>query len=470
MSLKVAIVGRPNVGKSTLFNRLAGKKLAIVDDTPGVTRDRREAKGRLGDLDLIVIDTAGFEDLADESLEARMRAQTDAAIAEADVILFVIDARVGVTPLDERFADLLRRADKPVVLLANKSEGKAGDDGAMEAYALGLGDPLPISGEHGDGMSDVYAALLPHEPQADAADEDGDDAEELLGEDDEDAAPAPQPKGPIKIAIVGRPNAGKSTLVNALVGEERVLTGPEAGITRDAISVDWTWRDRQGNEQAFRLVDTAGMRRKAKVQGKLEQLSVGETINAIRFADVCILVMDAEEALEHQDLAIADLVTREGRGLVLAFAKWDKVADPRAAFEELRETAREKFPAARGAPVVSIAAIAGVGLNQLMQGVMTSFRDWNARVKTNDLNNWMKHAIERHPPPAVHGRRIKPRYITQIKSRPPTFVLMCSRASELPESYKRYLINGIREAFDLHATPIRMSVRQNKNPFADKDD
>ncbi len=470
MSLKVAIVGRPNVGKSTLFNRLAGKKLAIVDDTPGVTRDRREAKGRLGDLDLIVIDTAGFEDLADESLEARMRAQTDAAIAEADVILFVIDARVGVTPLDERFADLLRRADKPVVLLANKSEGKAGDDGAMEAYALGLGDPLPISGEHGDGMSDVYAALLPHEPQADAADEDGDDAEELLGEDGEDAAPAPQPKGPIKIAIVGRPNAGKSTLVNALVGEERVLTGPEAGITRDAISVDWTWRDRQGNEQAFRLVDTAGMRRKAKVQGKLEQLSVGETINAIRFADVCILVMDAEEALEHQDLAIADLVTREGRGLVLAFAKWDKVADPRAAFEELRETAREKFPAARGAPVVSIAAIAGVGLNQLMQGVMTSFRDWNARVKTNDLNNWMKHAIERHPPPAVHGRRIKPRYITQIKSRPPTFVLMCSRASELPESYKRYLINGIREAFDLHATPIRMSVRQNKNPFADKDD
>ncbi len=468
MSLKVAIVGRPNVGKSTLFNRLAGKKLAIVDDTPGVTRDRREAKGRLGDLDLIVIDTAGFEDLADESLEARMRAQTDAAIAEADVILFAIDARVGVTPLDERFADLLRRADKPVVLLANKSEGKAGDDGAMEAYALGLGDPIPISGEHGDGMSDVYAALLPFEPQSADADEDADDLE-IVGEGEEEE-PAPQPKGPIKIAIVGRPNAGKSTLVNALVGEERVLTGPEAGITRDAISVDWTWRDRQGNEQAFRLVDTAGMRRKAKVQGKLEQLSVGETINAIRFADVCILVMDAEEALEHQDLAIADLVTREGRGLVLAFAKWDKVADPRAAFEELRETAREKFPAARGAPVVSIAAIAGVGLNQLMQGVMTSFRDWNARVKTNDLNNWMKHAIERHPPPAVHGRRIKPRYITQIKSRPPTFVLMCSRASELPESYKRYLINGIREAFDLHATPIRMSVRQNKNPFAEKDD
>lgn len=459
MPLKLAIVGRPNVGKSTLFNRLAGKKLAIVDDMPGVTRDRRHAPGRLGDLELTLIDTAGFEDLTDESLEARMRAQTDAAIADADVILFVIDARVGVTPADERFADLLRRADKPVVLAANKSEGKAGDAGAMEAYALGLGDPIQISGEHGDGMSDIYAALVQYDVEEAAAD---DSEEEEAFDPDADEPETPPNRGPIKIAIIGRPNAGKSTLVNALLGDDRVLTGPEAGITRDAISIDWTWRD-----QEFRLIDTAGMRRKAKVQDKLEQLSVGETINAIRFADICVLVMDQGEALEHQDLAIADLVVREGRGLVFAFAKWDLVENPRERFEELKEDAREKFPIARGAPVVSVAALANVGLDRLMKAVLAAHKDWNARVKTNDLNNWMKHAIERHPPPAVHGRRIKPRYISQIKTRPPTFVLMCSRASELPESYKRYLVNGIREAFDLNATPIRLIVRQNKNPFAE---
>ena len=447
MPLKIAIVGRPNVGKSTLFNRLVGKKLALVDDRPGVTRDRREAPGRLGDLDLALIDTAGFEDLSDDSLEARMRAQTEAAVADADAIFFVIDARVGVTPLDERFADLLRRSDKPVLLLANKAEGKAGDDGALEAYALGLGEPISISGEHGEGMSELYAALIEAMPDATANDQ-AEQAEE----------------GPIKLAIIGRPNAGKSTLVNALLGADRVLTGPEAGITRDAIAIDWSW-----DGQEFRLIDTAGLRRKAKVQDKLEQLSTAETLHAIRFADVCVLVMDSAEALERQDLVIADLVWREGRALVLAFAKWDQVEDGAAAFEDLRAEARERLAQAPGAPVVSIAALAGVGLDRMMRAVMSAHRDWNARVKTSDLNDWLHHAIEKHPPPAVAGRRIKPRYLTQIKSRPPTFVLISSRASELPESYKRYLVNGLRDAFDLKATPVRFIVRQNRNPFVDGD-
>ena len=444
--IKLAIVGRPNVGKSTLFNRLAGKKLAIVDDTPGVTRDRREAKGRLGDLDLTLIDTAGFEDLRDASLEARMRAQTDIAIAEADVILFLVDARAGLTPVDERFADLLRRADKPVILAANKAEGKAGDVGVNEAYALGLGDPIPLSAEHGEGMSDLYAAIVAAAPDAQASDADD---------------PSTRP---IHLAIIGRPNAGKSTLVNALLEDERMLTGPEAGITRDSIAVDWHW-----GGKAYCLIDTAGMRRKAKVQAKLEKLSVSETLHAIRFADVCVLVMDAGEAFEHQDLAIADLVVREGRALVLALAKWDKVADPRAAFEEFKLVAKERLPQARGAPLVTLAALSGVGLDRLMKAVTEAHLDWNARVKTNDLNRWLQATLERHPPPAVGGRRIKPRYLTQIKARPPTFVLISSRAEDLPESYKRYLVNGLRDAFDLHAAPVRLIVRQNKNPFADEE-
>jgi GTP-binding protein len=456
MTIKLAIVGRPNVGKSTLFNRLAGKKLAIVDDTPGVTRDRREAKGRLGDLDFTLIDTAGFEDATDASLEARMRAQTEAAIAEADLILFMIDARVGVTPADQGFAALLRRADKPVFLVANKAEGRAGDTGIIEAFALGMGEPIPLSAEHGEGMAELYALIAPLLPAPRSLDVEVDEASLDAGLPEEDE------KRPINVAVIGRPNAGKSTLVNALLGEDRLLVGPEAGITRDAIAVDWDW---QG--QKYRLVDTAGMRRRAKVQAKLEKLSVGETLHAIRFADVCLLVMDANEAFEKQDLVIADLVEREGRSLVYVLAKWDQVADPRAHLEEMKLVARESVPQTRGAPLVTIAAQAGVGLDRLMKAVSIAHRDWSARVKTSDLNQWLHAVVQRHPPPAVSGKRIKPRYMAQMKTRPPTFVLLCSRAEEMPESYKRYLVNALREAFELHATPLRLVVKAGKNPFAD---
>jgi GTP-binding protein len=446
MPVKLAIVGRPNVGKSTLFNRLAGRKLAIVDDTPGVTRDRKHAPGRLGDLDLDLIDTAGFEDIADQSLEARMREQTDAAIAEADVVLFLIDARAGVTPLDERFADLLRRADKPVILAANKCEGRAGEAGRLEAFSLGMGEPLALSGEEGDGLSDLFAAIV-----------------EATGEAPAEDLQEPRGDLPIRLAIIGRPNAGKSTLVNALIGEERLLTGPEAGITRDAITVDWEWGGRK-----FRLVDTAGMRRKAKVEGKLERLSVSDTINAIRFADVCALVMDQNEAFEKQDLTIADLVVREGRALVYVLAKWDQAAEPQERFAELKEKARlDAVAEARESAVVRVSSLTERGLDDLMKAVVAAYTDWDARVKTADLNNWLRHAIERHPPPAVNGRRIKPRYISQTKTRPPTFVLMASRGDQLPESYKRYLVNGIREAFKLGSAPIRLWVRQGKNPYAE---
>lgn len=448
MSLKVAIVGRPNVGKSTLFNRLAGKKLAIVDDTPGVTRDRKDATGRIADLDLDLIDTAGFEDLTDESLEARMRAQTEAAIADADVALFLVDARTGVVPLDERFGDLLRRSGKPVVLAANKAEGYAGEAGWLEAFSLGFGEPVSLSAEHGEGMSELYEALIAAAARVDLPEE----IEETGGDK------------PIRLAIIGRPNAGKSTLVNALIGQDRLLVGPEAGITRDAISIDWTW-----NGKRIRLVDTAGMRRKAKVQGKLEQLSVADTLRAIRFADVCVLVMDQAEAFEKQDLTIGDLVVREGRALIFVLSKWDQTQDGPARFKELRERAEDALPQTKGAPIIRVSAQAGRGLPQLMAAVEEVHSDWNARVKTSDLNRWMQYAISKHPPPAVDGKRIKPRYITQIKSRPPTFVLMSSRATKMPESYKRYLMNGIREAFDLGGQPIRLMVKQNRNPFSSED-
>ena len=469
MSIRLAIVGRPNVGKSTLFNRLAGKKLALVDDRPGVTRDRREADGRLGDLDLELIDTAGFEDATDESLEARMRAQTEAAIAQADLCLFLIDARAGVTPVDEIFADILRRSGRPVVLAANKAEGRAGEAGLLEAYGLGFGEPVGISGEHGEGMADLYAAFLATlGSAADPEPEPGPDfAEELPdGQADLDAAPAaPDPDTPLRIAVIGRPNAGKSTLINALVGAERLLTGPEAGITRDAIALDWSW-----NGRPVRLVDTAGMRRKAKVQEKLEVLSVADTLRAIRFAEICLLVMGADEAFEKQDLQIADLVAREGRGLVYVISKWDQVTQPQARLQELAERAARVLPQTRGAPLVPVSALSHRGLDRLMPAVLDVHEDWNARIKTRDLNDWLQEAITRQPPPAVDGKRVKPRYIAQLKARPPTFVLIASRAAQLPDAYVRYLTNGIRQAFDMPAVPIRFMVRAPKNPYADTGD
>jgi len=445
MPLKVAIVGRPNVGKSTLFNRLAGRALAIVDDRPGVTRDRRYGTGRLGDLDLELIDTAGFEDVSDESLTARMQAQTEKAIEEAEISFFVIDAREGVTQLDHIFADALRRGGKPVLVLANKAEGKAGESGALDAYALGFGDPIEISAAHGEGMSDLYAAVAQAMPETD----DEDEAEEA--------------DKPIRIAVVGRPNAGKSTLVNRLVGEDRMLTGPEAGITRDAIPVDWEWDGKR-----VRLVDTAGLRRKAKVQEKLERLSVQDSLRAITFAEVVLLIMDAEHPFETQDLQIADLVEREGRALVFVLAKWDLIGDPQARLKVLQEDVDQALPQLRGSPMVALSAETGRGMDRLMPAVLKVHKDWSAKVKTRDLNDWLKLAVQRHPPPAVQGRRIKPKYMAQTKSRPPTFVLFASRADQLPDAYRRYLINGIRQSFDLPGVPIRLTVKSGSNPYKDQ--
>ncbi len=443
--LRVAIVGRPNVGKSTLFNRLAGRKLAIVDDRPGVTRDRRFGAGRLGDLDLELIDTAGFEDAHDESLEARMRVQTERAVAEAQVILFVIDAREGVTALDQVFGEVLRRCAAPVIVVANKSEGRAGESGALDAYGLGFGEPVALSAEHGEGLADLYQAVMAAAP----AEEDP-----LGGTEDGDK--------PIRIAVVGRPNAGKSTLINALIGEDRLLTGPEAGITRDAIGVEWAFETRR-----VRLVDTAGLRRKAKVEEGLEHLSTRDTLRAITFAEVVLLVMDATHPFETQDLTIADLVEREGRALVFILAKWDLVQNPQAALAEFIDQAERQLPQLRGAPVVALSAETGRGLDRLMPAVISAHTHWSTKIKTRDLNDWLREAVERHPPPAVDGRRVRPKYMAQTKARPPTFVLFASRADKLAESYRRYLINSLRHSFDLPGTPIRITIKSGSNPYAD---
>ena len=466
MTLTVAIVGRPNVGKSTLFNRLAGKKIAIVDDQPGVTRDRKEAPGKLGDLDLKLIDTAGFEDVTDASLEARMRRQTEIAINEADVTIFLYDARDGVTPIDERFAQLLRKSGKPVVLAANKCEGKQGDEGLLEAWRLGLGDPAPISAEHGEGMADLFQALAaaqeklersgamaPLEPDAEA------DAPF-----DPDAEAPPDLDKPVRIAFVGRPNAGKSTLVNGILDDDRFVTGPEAGITRDSVTVAWKWRDRE-----IRLVDTAGLRKRARVQAKLERLSTMETTHSIRFADVVVLVMDPLEAFEKQDVQIANLVLREGRGLVFAITKWDTIDAPSEARKEMEHQAEAHLPHAKGTPLVTVSGATRRNLDKLMDACLKVHKDWSARIKTRDLNDWLQYVTQKNPPPAPGGKRIKPRYMAQMKTRPPTFVLMASRAADMPETYKRYLLNELREAFDLPGVPIRLVLRQGKNPFAEKD-
>jgi len=451
MSVKIALIGRPNVGKSTLFNRLAGKRLAIVDDTPGVTRDRREGAARLGDLEFVVIDTPGLEEAPDAALEGRMRRQSEAAIAEAAACLFLIDARAGVTPLDHGFADFLRSTGKPVILAANKSESRASESGVYDAYALGLGEPVAISAEHGEGMGDLFNALEPF--IAGAAPEDA----EALDWDN--------PLKPLRVAIVGRPNAGKSTLVNRIIGEDRLLTGPEAGITRDSISVEWTWKGRD-RDWPVKLFDTAGMRKKAKVQSKLEKLSVADSLRAIQFAEVVVLLTDAEAPFEKQDLQIADLALREGRALVIAVNKWDLVEDRDDAMAALHEKVSRLLPQAPGAPIVALSALTGAGIGKLMPAVTGVYVDWNARVKTPDLNDWLREAVSRHAPPAVSGQRIKLRYIAQTKTRPPTFVAQCTRAEDLPESYKRYLVNGIRDAFDIKAVPIRLILKKPDNPYA----
>ncbi len=467
MAFRLAIVGRPNVGKSTLFNRLAGAKLALVDDTPGVTRDRRVHAARLQDLRFEVIDTAGFEEAAPATLAARMRRQTEIAIGEADIVLFMVDARAGILPDDRAFADVVRRSGKPVVLVANKGESRAADAGTMEAWELGLGEPVSISSEHGLGMPDLRDAVVEAlGPRALERDEPpARENQPLIGEDiadpDADEQPAYDATKPLRITVVGRPNAGKSTLINALIDEDRLLTGPEAGITRDSISVDWEWRGR-----TIKLFDTAGMRRKARVQEKLEKLSVADGLRAIRFAEVVIVLLDATIPFEKQDLQIADLIAREGRAPVIAFSKWDLIEHPQKALAELREKAERLLPQLRGVQAVTVSAETRKGLDRLMDAVTRTHEVWNRRISTGRLNRWLEGAVAQHPPPAVAGRRLKIKYITQVKTRPPGFVLSCSRPDAVPESYVRYLVNGLRDAFDLPGVPIRVAIRASDNPYA----
>ena len=449
----VVIVGRPNVGKSTLFNRLVGRREALVDDSPGVTRDRREGEGHLADLTFRVVDTAGLEEAFDDSLPARMRRQTEAAIDAADVVLLVVDARAGITPLDEHFAQWLRSRNANVVLVANKCEGRAGEAGYMEAYALGLGEPIALSAEHGEGIHllfDPIAAVSP-EPE----DEFGED--EVAAVDDED-------NRLLQLAIVGRPNVGKSTLVNAIIGQERLLTGPEAGITRDAISVEWEYKGKR-----IALVDTAGMRRRARVEGKLEKLSVGNSLNAIQYAHVAVLVLDAEQMLEKQDLAIARHIIDEGRAFVIVVNKWDLISDHRAALATLHDRLQISLPQGAGTPIVTLSAATGRGLEKLMPAVLKAYENWNRRVPTAQLNAWLDGILAHHPPPlAANKRPIRLRYATQAKARPPTLVLFGNRPEDLPTSYLRYLENSFREEFHLEGTPIRVQTRKGANPYHKK--
>ena len=441
----VAIIGRPNVGKSTLFNRLVGKKLALVDDQPGVTRDRREGDASLLGLEFRIIDTAGYEDEDAATLPGRMRQQTEAAVQEADVALFLVDARAGVTPLDEEIARWLRSTDRPIVLVANKAEGRAGETGVIEAMALGFGDPVQLSAEHGEGMGDLFEALLPHVERE---------------EEDPD-----NPNAPLKLAIVGRPNAGKSTLVNRFLGEDRMITGPEAGITRDSIAIDWEWEDFDGNLRPVRLIDTAGLRKKARVEEKLEKLSVADTLRSIDFAEVVVLLLDATRGLEVQDLKIADRVLQEGRALIIALNKWDVAENASSLFNGVKGALDEGLAQVKGVPLLTVSAATGKGLDTLIDVAFKTREAWSRRVSTGQLNRWFERAVEANPPPAPGGKRIKPRYVTQNKTRPPSFVLFGTRVDLLPMSYQRYLINGLRREFDFGAVPVRLTLRAPKNPF-----
>ncbi|NBC95329.1 MAG: ribosome biogenesis GTPase Der [Deinococcus-Thermus bacterium] len=463
MTFSLAIVGRPNVGKSTLFNRLVGRRLALVDDQPGVTRDLREGEAKLGDLRFTVIDTAGLEEASDESLQGRMRRLTERAVAEADVALFMLDARAGVTAADEVFAEILRKSPAHVLVAANKAEGSAGEAGVMEAWALGLGEPIPLSAEHGEGLPELYAALAPLAAEFEArAAAEAPETEVAVGDADPDAPREITDEKPLQIAVVGRPNAGKSTLVNRILGEERLLTGPEAGITRDAIALRLDWAG-----TPVRIFDTAGMRRKAKVQDKVEKLSVADGLRAVRFAEVVVVLLDAAIPFEQQDLRIADLAEREGRAVVLAVNKWDVETDKQAKLAELREAFDRLLPQLRGAPLVTVSAKTGRGLDRLHDAVLAAHAVWNRRVPTARLNQWLAEMVEAHPPPAPGGRRIKLRYATQAKTRPPGFVVMCSNPAALPEAYRRYLINGLRQDFDMPGTPIRLTFRgqSEQNPY-----
>jgi GTP-binding protein len=442
MSFTVAILGRPNVGKSTLFNRLVGRQFALVDDLPGVTRDRREGAGHIADLACKLIDTAGLEEAPPDTLPGRMRAQTERSLDDADVALLLIDAREGVTPADRHFARWLQRTGKPVILVANKAESRAALGELGEAYALGLGDPVAISAQHGEGLGELYERLLPFAAEGEAAPPEG------------------ESEKPLQLAIVGRPNVGKSTLVNRLVGEDRVLTGPEPGITRDAIAVDWAWAGRP-----IRLVDTAGMRRRAHIEARLERLSVADTRRAVRFAETVVLVIDALQPLERQDLTIANLIADEGRAIVLAADKWDLVSDPKAALVRLRERVESSLPQLRGVALVTVSGLTGYGIEGLMKAVFAADAVWNRRVPTAALNRWLNAIQEHHPPPVAAGRRLRLRYMTQVNTRPPSFALFASKPGELPESYRRYLVNALREDLALPGTPIRLMLRKGNNPY-----
>lgn len=467
--MTLAIVGRPNVGKSTLFNRLVGKRLALVDDQPGVTRDLREGEARLGDLRFTVIDTAGLEDATDDSLQGRMRRLTERAVDMADVCLFMVDARTGVTPTDEIFAEILRKRADHVILAANKGEGSAADAGVLEAFALGLGEPIRLSAEHGEGMNDLYTHLMPlADKMAKQAEEHAPVTDIELSEDDEEdefATPAITAEKPLQVAVVGRPNAGKSTLINKILGEDRLLTGPEAGITRDAISLRTEW-----SGTPMRIFDTAGMRKKAKVQEKLEKLSVSDGLRAVKFAEVVVVLLDAAIPFEQQDLRIADLAEREGRAVVVAVNKWDVEDNKQEKLRDLKEAFNRLLPQLRGAPLITVSAKTGRGLERLHDAILRAHDVWNRRVPTAALNRWLTGMLEQHPPPAPQGKRIKLRYMTQAKTRPPHFVVMCSHPDKMPDSYSRYLVNGLREDFDMPGTPIRLVLRGqgDKNPYKGK--